>query len=346
VKPYERAVAERLQAEAAVIALPPRERWLPPARRSSRVPLVAAATVVLALVVAGSAVQSDETPAARALAALRALVRPALAPVPADWIVFNELGLLGAVPPQFGAPTQPVIILGQPTGYLEFERGLSILLWRGSVRAVIDEPGWKGDAQLYTQRPMSGRDGVEVLASGIRWSDSSGRSGTYEARHLFVQVSSDLVADLSLMPPDDTRVPGPELKVSAEDRAAQDRIASYLRPVPDTGVNVDRTRVEEILRRVVRDGQGADVGAGDVSLTRLFSGQQWIYHWPNGSKSFAYIVVYPDRTQRERYDPTQSLVDWISPVSHRGVGNILVLVGSEDANFRYRLISALDEIGR
>lgn len=81
MKPYERAVAERLQAEAAVVALPPRERWVPPERRSrSRVPLVAAATVVLALVVAGSAVQSDDAPAARALTALRALVRPSPGP--------------------------------------------------------------------------------------------------------------------------------------------------------------------------------------------------------------------------------------------------------------------------
>jgi hypothetical protein len=60
MNPYERPVADRLQAEAGRIPLPPRERWTPSERHRSRlVPALAAtvAVVALAVVVAAPALQ-------------------------------------------------------------------------------------------------------------------------------------------------------------------------------------------------------------------------------------------------------------------------------------------------
>lgn len=58
--PYERPVAERLQAEVGRIPLPPLERWTPPERRGNRLLPVLAATlavVALALIVAAPALE-------------------------------------------------------------------------------------------------------------------------------------------------------------------------------------------------------------------------------------------------------------------------------------------------
>lgn len=54
---YERPVAERLQAEAARIPLPPRERWIPRARSHSRlVPVIATLAVLTLVVIAGAGI--------------------------------------------------------------------------------------------------------------------------------------------------------------------------------------------------------------------------------------------------------------------------------------------------
>lgn len=60
MNPYERPVVDRLQAEVAQIALPPRERWTPPERHRSRVlPALAAtfAVVALAVIIAAPALE-------------------------------------------------------------------------------------------------------------------------------------------------------------------------------------------------------------------------------------------------------------------------------------------------
>jgi len=357
VTPYERLVAERLQAEAEGIALPGRERWVPTRKRDAAWRPLFGAAAVLILVLSTVVVlgESAQAPIGRALATLRALVRPSQAQtVPAHWNIVVAEGLLLAIPPDFG-PARPmprVPIFGGPGAptllrQVDFDRGLGILVWKGSVRQLLDEFWLRGNQQAYTRRPLRAPlIGEEVLTTSIGQSDPLGvgarPSGTDEARSLFVQVAPEEIVHIYLGQTT-AAAPGTANTISAADRALQDQIAMHLRRAPDVDKNIDRAQVEAILRRVVGQLQNADVPQGDPNLTKTYSGEQWVYSWPNSSKTFAYIVVYPDRAARER-DSGERLVEWISPVAQRGVGNVLVLVGSDDANIRYRVIAALDEL--
>lgn len=357
--PYERLVAERLQAEAAGIALPDRERWVPTRKRDAawRPLLGAAAVLMLLLSTVAVLGESTQAPIGRALATLRALVRPPQAQtVPADWNIVVAEGLLLAVPPEFG-PARPVsrvpIITGPgaPTllRQVDFDRGLGILVWKGSVRQLLDEFWLRGNQQPYTRRPLRPPlIGEEVLTTSIGQTDPLGpgarKSGTDEARSLFVQLAPDVIVHIFLGSTT-AASPGTVTTISAADRGLQDQIATHMRAAPDVDKIIDRAQVEVILRRVVGQLQNADVPPGASDLTRIYSGEQWVYSWPNSSQSFAYIVVYPDRAARER-DVPLALAQWRSPVAQRGVGNVLVLVGSNDANLRYRVLADLDELTR
>lgn len=353
--PYERVVAERLQAEAAAILLPSKDRWAPAAkRRTVPWPLIAAAMVVFVLISSVLVLgESAQAPVARqALSALRSLVRPQAQSVPATWNVFVSEGLVLAVPPEFGAPrSAPVPIMLGPNAptllrSLDFDRGLSVLVWKGTVRRLLDESWLRGQTLPYTRRPLSAPlSGEEVLtrAEGQR-DPAGGPSGTDEARSLFIQIAPDEVAHIFLGSTSAT-APGTATTISASDRATQDQMAILLRRAPDADKHIDRGQVETVLRRVVGQLHNADVPPGDSMLARIFSGEQWIYNWPNSSHSFAYIVLYPDRAARER-DSVEIAVSWGSPVAQRGVGNLLVLVGSDDPNVRYRMLAALDELAR
>lgn len=357
--PYERLVAERLRAEAAGIALPDRGRWVPTRRRNAAwLPLFGAATVLI-LVLSTVAVlgESVQAPIGRALATLRTLVRPPQAQtVPADWNVVVAEGLVLAIPPEFG-PARPMSRLptflgpGAPTllRQVDFDRGLGILVWKGSVRPLLDEFWLRGQQQSYTRRPLRPPlIGEEVLTTSIGQSDPLGAgarpSGTDEARSLFVQLTPEEIVQVQLGPTT-AAAPGIETTISPADRALQDQIAMHLRRATDADKNIDRAQVELILRRVVGQLQNADVSPGDSTQTKVFSGEQWVYNWPNSSQSFAYVVIYPDRAARER-DSGERLVEWKSPVVQRGVGNVLVIVGSDDANIRYQMLAALDELTR
>jgi hypothetical protein len=356
VTPYERLVAERLQAEAAAIALPARERWVPRGRRRSvSWPfLAAAAALVVLLSTVAVFGESAQAPASRALATLRSLVRPQAPTVPAGWNVFVVEGMVLAIPPEFGVPRPMarVPIFGGPNAptllrHVDFDRGLSVNVWKGTVRTLLDESWLRGNQEPYTRRPLSAPlSGEEVLTTSIGQTDPVGGrpAGTDQARSLFIQIAPDEIAHIFLGSTS-AAAPGTTTTVSAADRAVQDRMALLLRPAPDVDRNVDRTEVETILRRAVGQLQNTDVPPGDPNLTRTYSGQQWVYNWPNSSSSFAYIVVYPDRAARER-DGGEKLVDWISPVAQRGIGNVLVLVGSDDPNLRYRILADLNELAR
>jgi hypothetical protein len=354
VTPYERLVAERLQAEAAAIALPGRERWVPTRpRRSMPWPLLAAAAVLVVLlstvVIFG---ESAQVPASRALATLRSIVRPQAQTVPASWNVFVTEGLVLAIPPEFGSPRPMprVPIFGGPNAptllrHVDFDRGLSVNVWKGTVRTLLDEFWLRGNQEPYTRRPLNAPlSGEEIVTTSIGQSDPVGGrpSGTDQVRSLFIQIAPDEIAHIFLGSTT-SAAPGTTTTISAADRAAQDRMALLLRPAPDVDKDIDRAQVETILRRVVGQLQNADVPSGDPNLTRIYAGEQWVYNWPNSSKSFAYVVVYPDRAARER-DGGERTVQWRSPVVQRGVGNVLVVFGSDDANLRYRAIAALDEL--
>lgn len=350
--PYERVVAERLQAEAVTIALPPRQQWTPkPRRRGMVVPAIAAIAVLLTVATL-AALGSTAGDVPRALATLRTLVRPQAQTVPASWNVFVSEGLLLAIPPEFGAP-RPMARLptflgpGAPTllRQVDFDRGLGILVWKGTVRTLLDDFWLKGQQQ-YSRRPLRAPvSGEEVVTTSVGQSDPVGGrpSGTDQSRSLFIQLAPDAIAHIHLGPTSTAAAPGTATTISAADRALQDQIAAHLRAAPDTDKKIERAEVETIVRRVVGQLQNTALPPGDPNVVRVFSGEQWVYNWPTSSTSFAYIVIYPDRAARER-DTGERIADWISPVVQRGVGNVLVLVGSDDANLRYRVIAALDEL--
>ncbi|HEV8655701.1 MAG TPA: hypothetical protein VGR85_09355 [Candidatus Limnocylindria bacterium] len=319
------------------------------------VPAIVAGTVlvvVATLSIVGST--AGDVPD-RVLATLRTLVRPQSQTVPASWNVFVTGGLLLAVPAEFGParPTAQVPMFGGPGAptllhEVRFDRGLSILVWKGTVRTLLDEFWLRGNQQPYTRRPLNAPlIGEEVVTTTIGQSDPLGpgarKSGTDEHRNLFVQLAPDQIAHVAIGPTSAAE-PGTATKISAADRALQDQIAAYIRATPDTEKSIDRAQVETIVRRVVGQLQNADVPAGSPSATKVFAGEELVYSWPNFSQSFAYIVVYPDRAARERDEQPRALAQWNATVVQRGVGNILVLVGSNDANLRYRLIAALDEL--
>jgi hypothetical protein len=354
VTPYERLVAERLQVEAASIPLPPRERWTPQERRhGTMVPAIAmiAVLVAVATVAALGSTAADVT--GRALATLRVLVRPQTQAVPPSWNVFVSEGLLLAVPPEFGVarPMARVPIFGGPGAptllrQVDFDRGLAVLVWKGTVRTLLDD-FWLRGQQAYTRRPLNGPlSGEEIVTTSVGQSDPVGGrpSGTDQARSLFIQLAPDEIAHLYLGPTS-SAAPETATTISAADRALQDQIGAYVRAAPDVDRNLGRAEAETIVRRVVGQLQNTALPPGDPNLVKIFSGEQWVYNWSNNSKSFAYIVIYPDRATRER-DMGERIVDWVSPVTQRGVGNVLVLVGSDDANLRYQLIAALDELAK
>lgn len=351
--PYERVIAERMQGEAAGIPLPPRERWVPASRRGGIAPAVVAVTLVLAVATLSALGRAATDVPGRALDAVRSLLAVPARTVPSDWNVFVAEGLLLAVPPEFGAPQEGTVTIfggaGAPTllSSLEFERGLSILVWKGTVRTLLDEHWLRAEQLPYTRRPLSPPlKGEEVLTTSVGQSDPVGGrpSGTDESRSLFIQLTPDTVAHVFLGSTS-AAAPGTTTTISAPDRTKQDQIGALVRALPDAETSIERAEVERVLSSVIQQLHNAELPPGNSDLTQIFAGEQWVYNWPNSSNNFAYVVIYPDRTRREQ-DQQERLVDWISPVVQRGVGNVLVLVGSDDANFRYRVISALDELAR
>ncbi|MGH2449774.1 MAG: hypothetical protein ACRDGE_00580 [Candidatus Limnocylindria bacterium] len=341
----ERWLEDRMRMEATAIPLPRRERWAPAPRRPVR-PLAAAIAIPLvigiALVLGPSLRELRLTPAPVATdpGGTVQLERP---PVPDNWELHVGQRVIVAVPREFGGP-EPDLILDDPiVGYLLFPAGqVSVIVWEGEAERIVEERFIQGNLQPVSRRDVtSPRRAIELTVSGIRWSDpSSGTAGTYEARSLFFQLTPTLMAQVSMAA---DHVADQASRLSAEQMRLQDQIALYVEPALDTERSYSHEEVEAALSSVVTldprsIGAGGDVTSGDERLYGL-----------SGSSSFLYVSVYPDRSARVADDPNEgggvgSMISWRARVTYRGVGNVLIIVGSDDPDLRYRVATALNEL--
>lgn len=349
--PYERLVVDRLSAAAAGIALPPRERWVPPIGRRGLIPspiLAASLVALVATAVVLGGVAGDAP--GRVLATLQSLLGRSDETVPVTWDVFVQDGLLITVPADMGVPVPSAVpmFLGPnaPTllADIDFDRGLTILVWKGTVSHLLDD-FWLKQGVRYTRRPLNAPlHGEEIVTTLEAVDPVSGRIGSVERRNLFIQLAPDQIAHVILGPTTPT-VPGGVTTISTTDRALEDEIATHLRAVADVDKHIDRTTVEDVIRDAVRRWKDTGAVRAEPALVKNFGADEWLYTWPNNSNAFAYVAVFSDRETRLRLG-TVSQTTWTAPVAQRGVGNILVVIGSDDANVRYQILASLDDLVR
>jgi hypothetical protein len=78
---------------------------------------------------------------------------------------------------------------------------LSFMVWRDTTASALAatqfETGLpRGDLQHVTLSEGSTRRAAVAVTAYAQWSDPSGAAGSYECRHLFVQIDPTLVADV------------------------------------------------------------------------------------------------------------------------------------------------------
>ena len=137
-----------------------------------------------------------------------ALAAPASEPtLPPDWSVREVAGLRIAAPSAWRGPeVLPGRDAAGPREWIVFrdtsgEEALTLLTWRGANAASLAASQYEGE-RPRGQAPQaltfadgsSARTGV-ALTAFASWYDMSG-SGSYECRHVFVQVDPSLVVDV------------------------------------------------------------------------------------------------------------------------------------------------------
>jgi hypothetical protein len=150
--------------------------------------------------------------------------------LPADWSVHDAAGLRIAAPAAWGAPDvlPATDASGGPRAWIVFHEpagaeALAIMTWSDATAAAV------AAAQYGSELPQGDRTDL-TLGGGARraiavtgfaqWHDATA-GGAYECRHLFVQVTPMLVADVIACGAriKGTATPTPEL------RAVQEQVA-------------------------------------------------------------------------------------------------------------------------
>ena len=152
--------------------------------------------------------------------------------LPADWSVRDAAGLRITAPAAWGAPDvlSATDASGGPRAWIVFHEpsgseALAIMTWRDTTAAAV------AAAQYGSELPQGDRTEVTLGGGGgarraiavtgyAQWHDATA-GGTYECRHLFVQVTPMLVADVIACGAriNGTATPTPEL------RAVQEQVA-------------------------------------------------------------------------------------------------------------------------
>lgn len=354
----ERWLEERFDREMDTVTLPPRDRWTPASRPSRPLPLLmqlgaGALVVVLALAVGA------------ALRDLRGDIPQVGAPVlplpaervPADWTVHARSGLLFATPPEWGLPGPTLVdrsedgpemlVFGWDGAAIDVPR-VRVDVWaHRDVDALVEERYVRGSVEEVRRRDLPGEPRmVELIVGGIRWTSPSDH-GTYEVRHIFIQVAPHVVADIIVWGPP---VASEESRVSGDLAALQDRVARFLRYAPDADATYRIEEVESVLRRAMQEATGRDPGprrrfesAGLYPHGELYA----IGDTAIGDR--ADVIVYPDPQTRIQsvgrdFDPMAWPVSWVKPAAGRALGNVAVVVLSDDADVRYRVLASLDTL--
>lgn len=168
------------------------------------------------------------------------IVRPAASPnLPPDWSVHDAGGLRIAAPATWSGPEvlPATDTTGAPRAYIVYRDAagtevLTLLTWRDTTAEKV------AATQFQSELPQGRSPATASLIEGnhvvtvysvtgyAQWSGPSG-AGTYECRHLFVQVDPRIVADVIACGPRITgsQTPTPELRRAQEQVALRLRIA-------------------------------------------------------------------------------------------------------------------------
>ena len=127
--------------------------------------------------------------------------------LPPDWSIHDAAGLRIAAPTAwFGPDVLPALDATGPRAWVVFRdpsggEALTLMTWRDGTASSLASAQFqselpKGDAPQQFNVVEGTQTRTVVAMSGYaHWSDAGG-AGTYECRHLFVQVDARLVADV------------------------------------------------------------------------------------------------------------------------------------------------------
>jgi len=134
-------------------------------------------------------------------------IGPAESPtLPQDWSIREAAGLRIAVPtawlgpevlPAHDSTGGPIWVVFKDRSGMET---LTVMTWREETASALaqrqfDSERPQGDLQNVTLREGNRTRAVVAVTAHAGWYDANG-SGSYECRHLFVQVAPTLVADV------------------------------------------------------------------------------------------------------------------------------------------------------
>jgi hypothetical protein len=164
----------------------------------------------------------------------RAYGTPESARLPQDWSIREAAGLRIAAPtawlgpevlPAHDSTGGPIwVVFKDPSGM----ETLTLMTWREATASALakrqfDSERPQGDLQNVTLREGTHTRAAVAVTAFAGWYDTDG-SGSYECRHLFMQVAPTLVADVIACGAHirGTSTPAPDL------RRAQDQVALRL----------------------------------------------------------------------------------------------------------------------
>lgn len=183
--------------------------------------------------------------------------------VPADWQRVSAYELLIPLPREWKKtldtvgksdrpdPDPPQILVFREQGAdPAAARELSMWIWSAhSVDDLVRTRFVEGNLSFVSQTPLPASREMREVVGRAQWSGPAG-SGTYLARHLFVQVDAARVLDVITF---GARVASTETAPSAELRRIQEIVAHNVQSPPATGC--PRTRTVDAYGVITSDGR-------------------------------------------------------------------------------------------
>lgn len=126
---------------------------------------------------------------------------------PAEWALHDAAGLRIATPASWGAPEvlPATDATGGPRAWIVFRdpsgvEAVTLMTWGDASADAVAAAQHRSELPQGDRRDLTlgdaGRTRAAIAVTAYaRWSDANG-AGTYECRHLFVQVDPRLVADV------------------------------------------------------------------------------------------------------------------------------------------------------
>jgi len=164
----------------------------------------------------------------------------ASATLPPGWSIHDAAGLRIAAPSAWRGPeVLPAMdSTGEPRSWIVYRyasgvEAVQLITWPDATAAAIAATQFKSELpQGAAPQPLTVADGasartVIVVTGYAQWNDASG-GGSYECRHLYVQVDPRLVADVIACGPHvtGTATPTPELRRAQEQLALRLGVAA------------------------------------------------------------------------------------------------------------------------